>query len=89
MLFDIIKAHLDGLHIQRDQFGLGAKALLNEGFDDIQANVGERCDGADISHILHQDAGARIVEFVITHARQRNTDNGHIVARRHGRAWPG
>lgn len=89
MFADIVEAEIDRGHIGLDQVRLGPEHLLDHGADDLDINPGQTGNGADIGHILHQHAGAGIVELGIAQARQRHADGSDVLAGMQFRARPG
>ena len=89
MFAHIVQAQPDRLHVGVDQVFLGAEHLGDHGADDLDIDPGQPGHRADIGHVLHQHAGARIVELLVAHARQRHADGGDILARMQVRSRPG
>ena len=65
------------------------EGLLEQALDDLEIDVRERGDDADVRDILHQDSRARAIEPLVAHARERHADDRNVIPVQLPAARPG
>ncbi len=58
---------MDRFHVGVDQVLLVCEGLLEQRRDDIEIDLEQRCQRADVGDVLHQDTGACAIEMLVTH----------------------
>ena len=59
---------------------LGRERSVEQRRDEVEVDLQQGRDHTDVGNVLHQDAGARGVELLIAHLRQRHADDRDILA---------
>ena len=67
----------------------GSKRFFEQPRNNVELNVKQRRDRADVRNILHQYSCANPVEMFVTHSREWNTDDRNIVTTQQAVARPG
>ena len=69
--------------------GFLRERLLDELDDHGAVELEQRREHADVRHVLHEDARARVREPLVAHARERHADDLDVGARELAVARPG
>ena len=84
----VLEAEIDGLLVRLDERGLLRERLLDELDDDVAIELEQRGEHADVRHVLHENARARVREPLVAHARERHADDLDVGARQEAIARP-
>ena len=89
MLAGVVVSQADGDLIGLQQRLLAGESLAQQLPDDVEIEFQQRGQHTHIGDVLHQDAGPRVVEVLVAHARQGNAQDMHVLAAQHFAARPG
>ena len=89
VLASVVVAEADGNLIGFQQWLLAGESLHQQLADNVQIQIQQRRQHTYVGDILHQDAGPGVVEVLVAHARQRHTQDVHVLSAQHVAARPG
>ncbi len=81
MLLGIGIAQLDGLEVAGHQFLLVGEGLFQELFDHGHVYIQQRREGPQVTDVLHEDAGADVLELLVHQLRQGHAEQGDVFPR--------
>ena len=88
-LFRVVVAETDGILILFDQVFLLRKGFFEQDADDVEIDIQQCCDDADIGDILHQDSFAGTFEVLVAQTRQGHAEHRDVVPGQQAAARPG